>query len=102
MDIVASLAERILAKGRVEWGAFRNHDALRKAIAAVVPGIGYDCFAQWLQPPGTVARHVTRYGYEMQAVKVDALSGWMSGKVRRSTSMRVATTRPYSASRPRI
>ena len=47
----------------------------RRLIAAVVPGIGYDCFAQWLQPPGTVARHVARYGYEMQAVKVDALSG---------------------------
>jgi len=40
VDIVASLAERILPAGRVDWNAFRSHDALRKAIAAVVPGWG--------------------------------------------------------------
>jgi hypothetical protein len=47
----------------------------RRLIAAVIPGIGYDCFAQWLQPPGTVAQHVRKYGYEQQFIKVDALSG---------------------------
>jgi hypothetical protein len=47
----------------------------RRLVAAVVPGIGYDCFAQWLQPPGTVAQHVRQYGYEAQLMKVDALSG---------------------------
>ena len=47
----------------------------RRLIAAVVPGIGYECFAQWLQVPGTVARHVSRFGYEQQFIKVDALSG---------------------------
>ena len=29
-----------------------------KLIAAVVPGIGYDCFSKWLQVPGTAAQHV--------------------------------------------
>ncbi len=38
VDIVASLAERILPAGRVDWNAFRDHDTLRKAIAGVVPG----------------------------------------------------------------
>jgi len=47
----------------------------RRLVAAVVPGIGYDCFAKWLQPPGTVAQHVRKYGYELQTIKVDALSG---------------------------
>ncbi|MBL8349663.1 MAG: hypothetical protein JNL87_05070 [Burkholderiaceae bacterium] len=47
----------------------------RRLIAAVVPGIGYDCFAQWLQPAGMAARHVERFGYEMRPVQVDALSG---------------------------
>ena len=47
----------------------------RRLVAAVVPGIGYDCFAKWLQPPGTVAQHVRKYGYELQSIKVDALSG---------------------------
>lgn len=47
----------------------------RRLVAAVVPGIGFDCFAQWLQPPGTVAAHVRKFGYEQQLMKVDALSG---------------------------
>jgi hypothetical protein len=47
----------------------------RRLVAAVVPGIGYDCFAQWLQPPGTAAEHVRRFGYDMLPIKVDALSG---------------------------
>lgn len=47
----------------------------RKLVAAVVPGIGYDCFARWLQAPGTVAAHVRRYGYDQVLLKVDALSG---------------------------
>jgi hypothetical protein len=47
----------------------------RRLVAAVVPGIGYDCFAKWLQPPGTAAQHVRKYGYEQQWIKVDALSG---------------------------
>jgi hypothetical protein len=46
----------------------------RRLVAAVVPGIGFDCFAQWLQPPGTVAAHVRKFGYEQQLMKVDALS----------------------------
>jgi hypothetical protein len=47
----------------------------RHLIAGVVPGIGYDCVAHWLQPAGTTAEHVKKYGYEMQLIKVDALSG---------------------------
>ena len=47
----------------------------RRLVAAVVPGIGWDCIAQWLQPPGTVAAHVRKHGFDQQAIKVDALSG---------------------------
>jgi hypothetical protein len=46
----------------------------RHLVAAVVPGIGYDCFAKWLQVPGTAAAHVRKYGYDMQPIRVDALS----------------------------
>ena len=28
----------------------------RRLVAAVVPGIGYECFERWLDPPGTVVR----------------------------------------------
>jgi dienelactone hydrolase len=47
----------------------------RKLVAAVVPGIGYDCFAKWLAPAGTTAAHLRRFGYDLIALKVDALSG---------------------------
>jgi hypothetical protein len=47
----------------------------RRLVAALVPGIGYDCFAKWLEPPGSVARHIGKYGYEQRSITVDALSG---------------------------
>ena len=46
----------------------------RRLIAAVVPGIGWDCIAKWLEAPGTVNEHVRKYGYELRPIKVDALS----------------------------
>ncbi|HSD52555.1 MAG TPA: hypothetical protein VLC47_00225 [Burkholderiales bacterium] len=46
----------------------------RRLVAAVVPGIGYACFAKWLRPPGTVAEHVRKYGYDLVLLEVDALS----------------------------
>ncbi len=47
----------------------------RLLVAAIVPGIGWDCFARWLAPPGSAADHVRKYGYDLVAIKVDALSG---------------------------
>ena len=46
----------------------------RRLIAVMVAGIGYECFEKWLQPPGTMATHVRRFGYDMELLKVDALS----------------------------
>jgi len=47
----------------------------RHLVAAVVAGIGYDCFAKWLDPPGTAAAHLRKYDYDQFVIKVDALSG---------------------------
>ncbi len=47
----------------------------RRLVAAVVSGIGYECFAEWLDPPETVAAHVRKYDYGAIQMKVDALSG---------------------------
>jgi hypothetical protein len=46
----------------------------RHLIAAVVAGIGYECFEKWLQPPYTTAQHLRQFGYDMVVLKVDALS----------------------------
>ena len=47
----------------------------RGLVAAVVPGIGYACFAQWLEAPGTARSHVRQFGFDMVPIDVDALSG---------------------------
>ncbi len=38
VEIIATLAERILPPGRFDWSKLRSHAALRQEIAAVVPG----------------------------------------------------------------
>jgi molybdopterin-dependent oxidoreductase alpha subunit len=40
VDIVASIAEKILPEGRFDWPALRSHESLRQMIAQVVPGYG--------------------------------------------------------------
>jgi dienelactone hydrolase len=46
----------------------------RRLIAAMVPGVGYDCFKKWLEPTGRAAQHVRQFGYDFMMIKVDALS----------------------------
>ena len=38
VDVLASLAERILPQGRFDWSTLRKHQRLREGIAATVPG----------------------------------------------------------------
>ena len=38
VDIIASLAEKILPEGRFDWGELRDHNCLRRQISQVVPG----------------------------------------------------------------
>jgi anaerobic selenocysteine-containing dehydrogenase len=40
VEVIAALAELILAPGRFDWPALRSHRRLREAIAQVVPGYG--------------------------------------------------------------
>jgi hypothetical protein len=51
--------------------------ARRPLVAAIVPGIGYACFEQWLDAPSAPRDHVARFGYDAQMIEVDALSGTM-------------------------
>ncbi|MCG6875338.1 MAG: hypothetical protein LJE97_09650, partial [Betaproteobacteria bacterium] len=46
----------------------------RHLVAAVVAGIGYECFEPWLEPAGTVAKHARTQGFDQVLIKVDALS----------------------------
>ncbi|MDP2327975.1 MAG: FdhF/YdeP family oxidoreductase [Dehalococcoidia bacterium] len=40
VDILATIAARVLPEGRFDWASLRSHRALRKEIARVVPGYG--------------------------------------------------------------
>ena len=42
--------------------------------ALFVPGIGWDCFSEWLEPPGTAVQNIRRFGFNFVAVPVEALS----------------------------
>ena len=53
----------------VELGA-----STRRLIAAVVPGVGWDCFSDWLGLKGSVAAHLRQFGFDLVIVKVDGLS----------------------------
>lgn len=50
----------------------------RRLVAAVVLGLGFDCIEEWLEPTGSVAEHVRRYGYDQVLIRVDALSSTAS------------------------
>ncbi len=47
----------------------------RGLVAAIVPGVGFACIVQWLEPQSTVAGHVQRFGFDAVLLQVDALSG---------------------------
>ena len=53
----------------VELGPSRRH-----LFAALVPGVGWDCFADWLGPTGSVTEHVRRFDYDLVLLEVDSLS----------------------------
>jgi hypothetical protein len=55
---------------RVELG-----ESKRQLVAMIVPGVGWDCFADWLELKGTTREHVRQYGYELAMLQVDSLSG---------------------------
>jgi len=60
-------------------------------LVLVVPGLGWNCFAEWLDLANSVPDHVARFGYEMRFVPVDGLS---------STSNNAAMINDYVASLP--
>lgn len=71
----------------------------RRLVAALVPGIGYECFEQWLESPGTAVAHARRFGYDLQVMDVDALSGTATNARRIRDAIMAA---PAEAGAPRL
>jgi len=47
----------------------------RHLVAVIVPGIGWDCFSNWLDLQHTIRKQIQQFGYDMHLLKVDAFSG---------------------------
>ena len=59
------------AKGKpVDLGLSQRH-----LVAGIVPGLGWECFASWLQASNSVAAHVRQFGYDVKLFPVSGLSG---------------------------
>ena len=46
----------------------------RRLVAAFAPGVGWDCFSDWLGPTGSVTEHVRRFDYDQVLLEIDSLS----------------------------
>jgi hypothetical protein len=44
-------------------------------VAVVVPGVGWDCFANWLDLQQSAARHLRRFGFDQLVLGGEGLSG---------------------------
>ena len=47
----------------------------RQLVAVFVPGVGWDCFAEWLDSDGSETAHVRQFGYDHVILEVGGLSG---------------------------
>ncbi len=69
-------------------------------IVLLVPGLGWNCFEDWLDISGTGPKHVAQFGYDVRFVHVDGLSS--SGNNARMISEYVAAMPPEDAERPLV
>ena len=54
----------------VDLGPSRRH-----LIAAIVPGLGWDCFSDWLNVTGSVVAHLAQFGYDARLIEIGGLAG---------------------------
>jgi pimeloyl-ACP methyl ester carboxylesterase len=54
----------------VDLGTSKRH-----LVAAIVPGIGWECFSDWLNLTGTTVRHLQQFGFAVEVIRVGGLSG---------------------------
>lgn len=69
-EALAQVGVEPAGKGRgVDLGPSRRH-----LVAAIVPGIGWDCFENWLDVKSSGVEHVRQFGFDLTVMKVDGLS----------------------------
>ena len=69
-------------------------------LLLLVPGLGWNCFEEWLDLSYSVPRHVAQFGYELRVVPVDGLSSTAHNA--QMINEYVASLPPADADRPLI
>jgi hypothetical protein len=64
----------------------------------LVPGLGWNCFEEWLDLCYSAPRHVAQFGYEVRLVPVDGLSS--TARNARMINDYVASLPPEDANHP--
>ena len=70
-DALTRISDEPATSGKpVDLGASRRH-----LVVGFVPGLGWECFADWLNVTGSVAAHLAQFGYDAKLVPVGGLAG---------------------------
>jgi hypothetical protein len=70
-DALTRVGSEPEAKGKpVDLGLSQRH-----LVAGIVPGLGWECFADWLHASDSAAAHVRQFGYDVMLLHVSGLSG---------------------------
>lgn len=79
-EAIARVGEEPAGTGR----AVTLGPAHRRLKLLFVPGVGWDCFSNWLAMEDTIPEHLRQFGYDMVAVEIDGLASSASnaGKIR--------------------
>lgn len=75
-------------------------DTQANYLVLLVPGLGWNCFEEWLDLSFSVPRHVATFGYEMRTLAVDGLSSTANNA--RMIRDYIAALPPEDAGRPLI
>lgn len=70
-DALTRLGDEPAASG----APVRLGPARRPLKAVFVPGLGWDCFAQWLNAQDSIPAHLRAIGYDMQTLAIEGLAG---------------------------
>jgi len=70
----------------------------RKLVAAFVPGIGWECFENWMKYEDEFTSHIGKFGYESHIFAVDGMSGTATNarQIRDAIMDHADETRPQS------
>jgi hypothetical protein len=70
-DALTRISDEPAASGKpVDLGASKRH-----LVVGFVPGLGWECFADWLNVTGSVSAHLAQFGYDAKLVPVGGLAG---------------------------